>query len=131
MGRYLNPVFHIAFFTPICFGSVKSSPSSVSSSNRVVKPFRGLQKFGQIPFSPLLFNYLRYFTLDSKQVGRCPCAGAICSYPNCYTFLRSIPSKLGGVLALVLSVLILTVIPFYGRIQFKSRTFLPLSKLSF
>merc|ERR1712053_1400 len=48
-----------------------------------------------------------------------------------YAILRSIPSKLGGVLALVLSVLILAVIPFYGRIQFKSRTFLPLSKLSF
>ena len=48
-----------------------------------------------------------------------------------YAILRSIPRKLGGVLALVLSVLILAVIPFYGRIQFKSRAFLPLSKLSF
>merc|ERR1712048_112661 len=48
-----------------------------------------------------------------------------------YAILRSIPRKLGGVLALVLSVLILAVIPFYGSIQFKRRAFLPLSKLSF
>merc|ERR1712122_311834 len=48
-----------------------------------------------------------------------------------YAILRSIPRKLGGVVALVLSVVILAVMPFYGRIQFKSRAFLPLSKLSF
>merc|ERR1712165_645640 len=48
-----------------------------------------------------------------------------------YAILRSIPRKLGGVVALVLSILVLTVIPFYGRIQFKSRTFLPLSKIGF
>jgi ubiquinol-cytochrome c reductase cytochrome b subunit len=48
-----------------------------------------------------------------------------------YAILRSIPRKLGGVLALVLSVLILAVIPFYGSIQFKRRAFLPLSKVAF
>merc|ERR1712045_924413 len=48
-----------------------------------------------------------------------------------YAILRSIPRKLGGVLALVLSILILAVIPFYGSIQFKRRAFLPLSKVAF
>lgn len=48
-----------------------------------------------------------------------------------YAILRSIPSKLGGVLALVGSILVLTIMPFYGRIKFKSRRFLPLSKARF
>merc|ERR1712173_109476 len=39
-------------------------------------------------FGFVVFICLRYFTLDSKQVRRCPCVGAICSYPSCYTFLR-------------------------------------------
>lgn len=48
-----------------------------------------------------------------------------------YAILRSIPRKLGGVMALVLSVVILAIMPFYGRIKFKSRAFLPLSKIGF
>jgi len=48
-----------------------------------------------------------------------------------YAILRSIPSKLGGVLALVGSILVLAVLPFYGNIKFKSRRFLPLSKARF
>ena len=48
-----------------------------------------------------------------------------------YAILRSIPRKLGGVLALVAAVLILAVIPFYGRFKIKSRTFLPLRKIAF
>merc|ERR1712219_71884 len=48
-----------------------------------------------------------------------------------YAILRSIPRKLGGVMALVLSVVILVIMPFYGRIKFKSRAFLPLSKIGF
>jgi len=48
-----------------------------------------------------------------------------------YAILRSIPSKLGGVLALVASVLIIIIIPFYGRFSLKSRTFLPIRKIAF
>ena len=48
-----------------------------------------------------------------------------------YAILRSIPRKLGGVLALVGSILILIIIPFYGLRKFKSRGFLPVRKLSF
>jgi len=48
-----------------------------------------------------------------------------------YAILRSIPRKLGGVIALVLSVLILVILPFYGRFAFKSRSFLPVSKRIF
>jgi len=48
-----------------------------------------------------------------------------------YAILRSIPRKLGGVMALVLSVIILAIMPFYGSIKFKARTFLPLAKLIF
>jgi len=48
-----------------------------------------------------------------------------------YAILRSIPRKLGGVLALVLSILIVAIMPFYGANQFKSRSFLPLRKVRF
>jgi len=48
-----------------------------------------------------------------------------------YAILRSIPSKLGGVIALILSVIILAVMPFYGATKFKARAFLPGSKLIF
>merc|ERR1712142_1302709 len=48
-----------------------------------------------------------------------------------YAILQSIPRKLGGVMALVLSVVILAIMPLYGRIKFKSRAFLPLSKIGF
>jgi len=48
-----------------------------------------------------------------------------------YAILRSIPRKLGGVLALGASVVILVIIPFYGRFKIKARTFLPVRKLRF
>lgn len=48
-----------------------------------------------------------------------------------YAILRSIPSKLGGVIALVGSILILAILPFYGANNFKARRFIPLRKLSF
>ena len=48
-----------------------------------------------------------------------------------YAILRSIARKLGGVVALVISVSILFIMPFYGRFNFKSRTFLPFRKLIF
>jgi len=48
-----------------------------------------------------------------------------------YAILRSIPRKLGGVLALVGSILIIATMPFYGAGAFKARRFLPLRKLRF
>merc|ERR1712038_27108 len=48
-----------------------------------------------------------------------------------YAILRSIPRKLGGVLALALSVVILIVMPWYGAITYKRRSFNPVRKLRF
>ena len=48
-----------------------------------------------------------------------------------YAILRSIPNKLGGVVALAMAVIILYVLPFYGNTNFKSFTFYPLGKFSF
>lgn len=48
-----------------------------------------------------------------------------------YAILRSIPSKLGGVMALVASVLIYIIIPFYGSFKYKRRRFIPISKWAF
>ena len=48
-----------------------------------------------------------------------------------YAILRSIPNKLGGVLALVAAVAIFFIMPFYGNFKFKSLAFLPGKKLAF
>merc|ERR1711994_283586 len=45
-----------------------------------------------------------------------------------YAILRSIPNKLGGVVALVLAVAILLICPFLPRGKFKGLTFYPISK---
>jgi len=48
-----------------------------------------------------------------------------------YAILRSIPNKLGGVVALALAVIILYILPFYGNCGFKSFVFYPIGKLIF
>nr|UAM91058.1 cytochrome b [Euura bridgmanii] len=48
-----------------------------------------------------------------------------------YAILRSIPNKLGGVIALILSVLILMILPFYYYKNFKSLLFYPLNQMMF
>jgi len=48
-----------------------------------------------------------------------------------YAILRSIPNKLGGVVALALAVMVLYIIPFYGVNKFKSLTFYPIGKRIF
>ena len=48
-----------------------------------------------------------------------------------YAILRSIPNKLGGVVALVSSILILFLLPYLHQSRFKGLTFRPLSKILF
>jgi ubiquinol-cytochrome c reductase cytochrome b subunit len=48
-----------------------------------------------------------------------------------YAILRSIPNKLGGVLALVASILVLWVLPFICKYSFRSTAFYPLNKFIF
>ena len=48
-----------------------------------------------------------------------------------YAILRSIPNKLGGVIALVVSVAILIILPFTHVSQFRSLTFYPLNQIIF
>ena len=48
-----------------------------------------------------------------------------------YAILRSIPNKLGGVIALALAVLILIIIPFIYKSNFRGFSFYPLRKLLF
>jgi len=45
-----------------------------------------------------------------------------------YAILRAIPNKLGGVIALLLSILVLTIIPFIHTSKLKSLNFRPLGK---
>lgn len=48
-----------------------------------------------------------------------------------YAILRSIPNKLGGVIALVLSISILFILPFYNLNKFQRRSFYPINKIIF
>nr|QUT08451.1 cytochrome b [Trachypenaeus curvirostris] len=48
-----------------------------------------------------------------------------------YAILRSIPNKLGGVIALVMSILILLILPFTHMAKFRSLTFYPLNQIMF
>nr|AML26687.1 cytochrome b [Nitidulidae sp. BMNH 1274727] len=48
-----------------------------------------------------------------------------------YAILRSIPNKLGGVLALVASIAILYILPFTNKKKFQSNQFYPINKIMF
>nr|AYW52179.1 cytochrome b [Anthicidae sp. 1 ACP-2013] len=48
-----------------------------------------------------------------------------------YAILRSIPNKLGGVIALVMSIAILMIIPFTNKKKFMSNQFYPINKMLF
>nr|ARH54661.1 cytochrome b [Scirtes orbicularis] len=48
-----------------------------------------------------------------------------------YAILRSIPNKLGGVVALVMSILILMFIPFMNKQKFQSMSFYPINQILF
>nr|YP_010693215.1 cytochrome b [Bactrocera curvifera]WCB98994.1 cytochrome b [Bactrocera curvifera] len=48
-----------------------------------------------------------------------------------YAILRSIPNKLGGVIALVLSIAILAILPFYHLSKFRGIQFYPMNKILF
>nr|QWB85894.1 cytochrome b [Sachalinobia koltzei] len=48
-----------------------------------------------------------------------------------YAILRSIPNKLGGVIALIMSISILYILPFINKKKFQSTQFYPLNKIMF
>nr|YP_010704704.1 cytochrome b [Polypedilum masudai]UXG19091.1 cytochrome b [Polypedilum masudai] len=48
-----------------------------------------------------------------------------------YAILRSIPNKLGGVIALVMSIAILFILPFTNKFNFQSNQFYPLNQILF
>nr|YP_010895273.1 cytochrome b [Sterphus plagiatus]WJW73838.1 cytochrome b [Sterphus plagiatus] len=48
-----------------------------------------------------------------------------------YAILRSIPNKLGGVIALIMSIAILMIMPFYNLSKFRGITFYPINQVLF
>nr|YP_009485732.1 cytochrome b [Scipinia horrida]AVZ00868.1 cytochrome b [Scipinia horrida] len=48
-----------------------------------------------------------------------------------YAILRSIPNKLGGVIAMVASILIIAILPFTNNSKFQGNTFYPINQLMF
>nr|AFI54810.1 cytochrome b [Eucorysses grandis] len=48
-----------------------------------------------------------------------------------YTILRSIPNKLGGVIAMMMSIAIIVILPMSNKSKFQGSTFYPLNKIMF
>nr|YP_009230510.1 cytochrome b [Oedaleus infernalis]YP_009989192.1 cytochrome b [Oedaleus manjius]ALK03240.1 cytochrome b [Oedaleus infernalis]QNM40769.1 cytochrome b [Oedaleus manjius] len=48
-----------------------------------------------------------------------------------YAILRSIPNKLGGVIALVMSIMILLILPLYNKTKFRGNQFYPMNQIMF
>nr|UEX92152.1 cytochrome b [Acidiella didymera] len=48
-----------------------------------------------------------------------------------YAILRSVPNKLGGVIALILSIAILMILPYYHLSKFRGNQFYPINKILF
>nr|AJW76379.1 cytochrome b [Proscopia sp. HS-2014] len=48
-----------------------------------------------------------------------------------YAILRSIPNKLGGVIALMSSIMILMIMPLYNKMTFRGNKFYPMNKIMF
>nr|UPL65440.1 cytochrome b [Henestaris halophilus] len=48
-----------------------------------------------------------------------------------YAILRSIPNKLGGVIAMILSIMIIMILPIINKSKFQGLTFYPLNKIMF
>nr|YP_448749.1 cytochrome b [Petrobius brevistylis]AAX39861.1 cytochrome b [Petrobius brevistylis] len=48
-----------------------------------------------------------------------------------YAILRSIPNKLGGVMALIMSIAILVILPFYHKSKFRGMQFYPINQIMF
>nr|AGC22359.1 cytochrome b [Paramastax nigra] len=48
-----------------------------------------------------------------------------------YAILRSIPNKLGGVIALFMSISILYIMPFYNKMKFRGNKFYPINQIMF
>nr|AJF94305.1 cytochrome b [Corizus sp. 'albomarginatus'] len=48
-----------------------------------------------------------------------------------YAILRSVPNKLGGVLAMISSILIIVILPLTNKMKFQTMSFYPLNKLLF
>merc|ERR1712198_828431 len=84
--------------------------------------------------------YLFFFSMNIRRSGKfysCKSFGYACPYStrmiffNSLCFLRSIPNKLGGVIALVMSILILIICPFIYKSKFRGYIFYPINKLLF
>nr|YP_009648559.1 cytochrome b [Tetraphleps aterrimus]QCE31846.1 cytochrome b [Tetraphleps aterrimus] len=48
-----------------------------------------------------------------------------------YAILRSIPNKMGGVIAMIMSIMIILILPLTNKMKFQSNIFYPLSKIMF
>lgn len=101
----------------------------------VIKDLLGFFFFALV-FSVVIFFLPHYFGDPENFIKANPLVTPVHIMPEwyflfAYTILRTIPNKLGGVLALVFSIAILLVMPALHFTPFKSRAFLPLSQIWF
>ena len=87
-------------------------------------------------FSLVIFFIPHYFGDPENFIKANPLVTPIHIMPEwyflfAYTILRTIPNKLGGVLMLILSILILFIMPLVHKIYIKSNMFKPFSQLYF
>lgn len=75
----------------------------------------------QSPNNNLPPKNLTYETLDNFTKG----------WLFAYAILRAIPNKLGGVIALVLSIAILFILPFSNNFKFQRTQFYPINQIIF
>lgn len=101
----------------------------------VVKDALGFFFFGLI-FTYVIFFIPNYFGDPENFIKANPLVTPVHIMPEwyflfAYTILRTIPNKLGGVLMLLFSILVLLILPVVHISQMKSNAFKPLSQLFF
>ena len=93
----------------------------------IIKDLLGFFFFALI-FSYIIFFFPNYFGDPENYIKANPLITPIHIMPEwyflfAYTILRTIPNKLGGVLLLVLSILILVILPFINKSELKGNSF--------
>merc|ERR1712133_234939 len=91
-------------------------------------------------FGFIIIIYLFFFSLNfgrsrkfysSKSTSNSSSHSTRMIFFNGLCYLRSIPNKLGGVIALVISILILIICPFIYKRKFRGYIFYPINKFLF
>jgi len=101
----------------------------------IIKDFYGLMVF-LVFFSIFVFYFPNYLGHPDNYIQANPMVTPSHIVPEWYflpfyAILRSIPNKLGGVIAMLLSIIVLFLLPFFSVLSVRSNIFKPFHKLVF